>query len=121
MAANYSAHNIVLELLVSVGIVGTAIFVVALVLAAIDGNFQASVFTITLIGVLVGMSIAEVVAVPGRTYLVTGLGIYLFVAAWGFTNDDSGKSQAVELPSPDQANSAQSLTASLWAAPKTLP
>jgi O-antigen ligase len=82
ISANYSTHNIVTELLITGGAMGTFAFVLALVLASRSGRgFATSTYTIFLTCVIVGASLTEVSAIPGRLYLFDGLGIYLFMAA----------------------------------------
>lgn len=79
---NYATHNLALEMLVSAGIVGSVLLVLAVVLASRGrGYFESSIYTIALIGVTVGASATEVFSAPGRTYLMAGMAVMVFVAA----------------------------------------
>jgi O-antigen ligase len=84
LGANYSTHNVFLEMLVSVGALGTIAFVLSLILASVSSrrrNFTIGAYTTALIGVFAGLSFTEVASAPGRIYLFPGVLIYLFLAA----------------------------------------
>ena len=82
LKANYSTHNIALEILVSAGVLGAIAFTIALFLAATGSrDLTTWIYTMALTGVLAAVSVAEVPSAPGRVYLFPGLVVYLFVAA----------------------------------------
>jgi len=82
LGLNYSTHNIVLELLISAGILGGLAFVAVLFLAVVNARcFATSTYTVALIGVFAALSLTEVTSAPGRIYLFDGIGIYMLMAA----------------------------------------
>lgn len=78
---NYSTHNLVLELLVSFGVVGIAAFTVAIVAACRGrGQFEPRLFTTALVGIFCVMSITEVFSAPGRPYIMASFVVLIFIA-----------------------------------------
>ncbi len=78
---NYSTHNLVLELLVSFGVIGFAAFAIALISACRSrGHLETSLFTTALVGILFVMSITEVFSAPGRPYIMASFVVLVFVA-----------------------------------------
>jgi len=81
--ANYSAHNMLLETLVSFGIVGLILIVVGLfvVSGTVRPDARSMWFVATVC--LLGGGVTEVVATAGRFYLVPGAFILLFILSRG--------------------------------------
>jgi len=69
LTANYSTHNILLEMLISAGLLGAIAFIFALALATASTRFEISSYTIALVGIVIGLSLTEVASAPGRIYL----------------------------------------------------
>lgn len=76
---NYSTHSLLPELLVSVGLVGTVAFGIALV-AATRGRGGASRFlACAFTAALIALSLTEVFSAPGRTYLNPTFAVFAFM------------------------------------------
>ncbi len=84
---NYSTHNLLLELLVSVGIIGAAALTIAIVTACRGRRqLEPSLFTTALVGIFLVMSITEVFSAPGRPYIMAGLVVLVFIAGDSVSN-----------------------------------
>lgn len=81
--ANYSAHNMLLEVLVSFGIVGLLMIVAGVFLVRRTLHPGASALWHTATLCLLGGGVMEVIAAPGRFYLVPGAFILLLVLDTG--------------------------------------
>lgn len=79
--ANYATHNLFTELLVSGGVLGTALVVtslIAIVAGARGRNMQ--LYVLSLAAIWAASSLTEVVSAPGRVYLVPGLLALVMIA-----------------------------------------
>jgi len=93
LGLNYATHNIVLELLISAGMLGGLAFVVALIVAVVKArDVTTSMYVVALIGAFVALSLTELTSAPGRVYLFDGIGIYMFMAASAVAVKASGNS-----------------------------
>ncbi|MFE4727228.1 O-antigen ligase family protein [Microbacterium sp. NPDC056736] len=80
--SNYSTHSLVPELLVSAGIVGAIAFGLALLAALMKNDDVVSAcYAAAVMGIVLSLSMSEVVSAPGRTYLIPGLVVFVFVAS----------------------------------------
>lgn len=82
IVANYSAHSIVPEMLVTAGLVGLIAFAGSLAAAMFARKERATrAYVAALIAITLGLSFTEVVSAPGRTYLLAGLIVLVYVAS----------------------------------------
>lgn len=81
LTTNYSTHNIFMEMLISTGALGSLAFALAVIFTASRSgyDFELSTQVIYLIGIIFGLSLAEVAAAPGRLYLFPGILIYVLL------------------------------------------
>jgi hypothetical protein len=79
LAANYSAHNLALEVLVSTGLVGALALVGAVILCARRTAPEARIIALGMAVVWLAAGITEVTSAPGRLYLVPALLPLVFV------------------------------------------
>ncbi|WP_146081628.1 O-antigen ligase family protein [Clavibacter michiganensis] len=79
MRPNYATHNIVLESMLSFGLLGTVALVLALIAAILRADLQSRLIGLAIAVIWVAGGIAEVPSAPGRLYLVPGLLPLLFV------------------------------------------
>ncbi|QOD42554.1 O-antigen ligase family protein [Clavibacter zhangzhiyongii] len=96
LTANYSAHNLALEVLVSTGLLGALALVGAIILCARRTDPEARIIALGMAVVWLAAGMTEVTSAPGRLYLVPALLPLVFV----LFNARSGS--LVELPTDER-------------------
>jgi hypothetical protein len=104
MRPNYSTHNIVLELMLSFGLIGTIALILALIAAVMRVDPVSRVLGLAIAVVWVSAGIAEVPSAPGRLYLVPGLLPLLFVVLNNSSPWRASETTAASVPAVNQQN-----------------
>ena len=109
--ANYSTHSIFWEMIVSVGVVGLTLFVGGIVVLIFHVSHRTRMILLLFVGTWLSGSILEVLAAPGRFYLVPAvLPFILLIAA---TQPAESRSSSSRQPVIRDTNSSGSATGSV--------
>lgn len=77
--ANYATHNLLWEMLISGGIIGATLLVLAVLSLLRSGHESLQGSTLVLVTALMGNSVLEVIAAPGRLYILPGALLLIFI------------------------------------------
>jgi O-Antigen ligase len=96
--ANYATHNLVLEVLVSLGSVGFIFFICAVCSAVISAPTQSRPLVLVLLTMWMSGSISEVIAAPGRLYILPAAMVIFFLASNADPDDNEHPLGSTSVP-----------------------
>ncbi len=79
VVSNYATHNLLLEVLVSAGVVGAFALLLSLIYLVRGADARIQATTLVIIVAWLASSVLEVTALPGRMYLLPGVLVLIFV------------------------------------------
>ncbi|WP_211879528.1 O-antigen ligase family protein [Pseudarthrobacter albicanus] len=90
--SNYATHNLLWELLISSGFVGTALLTMSVLWLIRSSHPEVQGLTVVLTTAWLASSTLEVTAAPGRLYLLPGVLLLIFVQGQSRTHKTGGSS-----------------------------